>query len=229
MPSTHTRISQVAHLVAVTGSAVTRDPHRVLSVDVLGTVNVLDAALAVGVDHVVCEFEGHGRATHRLIHTPALRAGPGRPPTPNNAYGISKWCVVQLAARYATERGLGITSIRLATLFGPGKAGLGGFGFTSALVERVRTGEPIEVTGADQRNDLLYVENMAQAVTAALDRPASGYWMVQIGYGTATSLAEFVEALHSVMPGSPRHRNNRVDDAGRGVGSYYPLRRRAGR
>jgi UDP-glucose 4-epimerase len=230
-------VEAVAHLSGVISGAAKHDPDRAVAVNVLGTLNVLEAAHESGLHHVVeissKAVVGPLTGRHGYPYYEPVPASIERRPT--NLYGMTKLCLEQLSERFCHDTGLAVTALRLATLYGPGKAGgtRDQFGFVGKIIERVFAGEAIEVTGGDERNDLLYVADMAQSVVRALECGLDGYRMFQIGAGAAYSMYELADALRAVEPSARIGVGPGLDPSGRGPGSYYvfdiePARRELG-
>lgn len=101
------------------------------------------------------------------------------PAQPFTTYGVAKLCAEQMLAVAGPARGTAVASLRAAFVYGPGQhAG----NVLPRFLERVRRGEPPVVygTGRDLRDDV-YVGDVAQAVSVALARRASGTFNVASG------------------------------------------------
>ena len=89
---------------------------RIFEVNLLGTVELLEACLRHKVSRVVqlstgSVFGEQGRSSAWLDEgsSPAL---------PESLYGISKFAAERTCIRYATKRGIDVTALRLGTVFG---------------------------------------------------------------------------------------------------------------
>lgn len=132
-------------------------------VNVQGTENVLRAAVAANVKHVV------------LVSSVSVYGG-GADPTdesfpckPIDPYGISKWQAEQVAREIAEATGIRLTILRMATIFGEGDPGNIG-----RLMQAIDRGRFIWLgTGANQKS-LIYRGDAARAcVLAAQSRIGS--------------------------------------------------------
>jgi UDP-glucose 4-epimerase len=218
-------VDRIAHLAGLVGGIVNRDPDRAIAVNVVGTMNVLEAASRAGLGHVVVISSKAvvGPLDGRYVHPHYDLVPDDIARRPDNVYGLTKLALEQVAERHAIRTGLAVTALRFATMYGPGKAGgaNSAFGFVSTLVERVLAGEDVRVDGGDQRNDLLYVGDMAQSVVRALAHPGDGYRLFQIGTGRAESLHDVAAALVSAAAPGRLEVESGLDPSGRGPGRYY--------
>ncbi|NHA66688.1 NAD-dependent epimerase/dehydratase family protein [Phycicoccus flavus] len=154
----------VVHLAAVRGGPGTLADFAV-NADLTDTV--LTAAVAAGVPAAVLasSISVYSEATTR----------PWREDddaVPANAYGLSKLAAEKVGARVAAESGLRVTSLRLGHLYGPLED-------NDYLVNRffrlALEGRPLRVTPpSDNRREMLYVEDAAQACLAAVGAGVDG-------------------------------------------------------
>lgn len=70
-------------------------------------------------------------------------------------------------------------------------------------------------------NDFVYCDDVAQAVTRALDARGEGYRLLQIGSGRLDSLHQFVDVVRKIIPTARISVGDGLDYAGRGLGSYF--------
>jgi len=91
------------------------DPAWDASVNVLGTVNVLEAARRAGVRRFVLASSG-GAVYGEQESFPASESHPRRPASP---YGVSKLCAEEYVAHFARAHGLSALSLRYANVYGP--------------------------------------------------------------------------------------------------------------
>jgi UDP-glucose 4-epimerase len=167
------------------GTSVER-PDYDAEVNVLGTVQVLEAARAEGT-HVV--FSSTGGAIYGECDGPAAEDAPRRPISP---YGISKLAAEEYVAGWNRLFGSRHVSLRFANVYGPRQeASLEG-GVIAIFLERMAAGEPTTIFGdGEQTRDFIYVGDVIRGVLAAIER-AGGVF--NIGTGVETS----VNDLHAV-------------------------------
>jgi len=110
----------IIHLAALQIPACRADPALGASVNVLGHVNMLDAARRLGV---------------RLIYTSSVAAKP-RPPqnAPATLYGVYKHACEEISRMYASDFGVASLGLRPHVVYGVGRDA----GETSAITEAMR-------------------------------------------------------------------------------------------
>ena len=76
---------------------------------------------------------------------------------------------------YARMRGLQFVALRFAQIYGPGKLQRHGpYGLFSQLVESPLAGRPVKIPrGGDQRDDVIYVDDIAEAIVSNSPAPAT--------------------------------------------------------
>jgi UDP-glucose 4-epimerase len=89
-------------------------------------------------------------------------------PAPTDAYGRSKLAAEQALARHSGR--MATVALRPPLVYGPGAKG----NFLS-LLRAVDRGLPLPLAAIDNRRSLIHVENLADAILAALDAPSGIY------------------------------------------------------
>lgn len=172
-------VSVVHHNVAQVPLA--KDRAKFWSVNVLGTRNVLEAALDAGVSKVI------------LVSSSAIYGVPERnpvdertPPRPREAYGRAKLEGEREAERFI-ERGLDVSIVRPRTILGHGRLGI-----FAILFEWVRTHRPIYLLGpGHNRYQFVHADDLADACLRADRRSgAESYLAGTDRYGTMRELLE---------------------------------------
>jgi nucleoside-diphosphate-sugar epimerase len=150
----------VIHLAAKVG--VTGPWDEFESVNVHGTVGLLDAARRAGVRGVVhVSSPSVAHAGHALV---GAGVAPADPSATRGHYATSK-AMAELAALDASSADLPVIAIRPHLVWGPGDTQLVG-----RIVERARQGRLALVGSGAALIDTTYVDNAADALVAALDR-----------------------------------------------------------
>jgi len=182
------RPQAVVHLAAQ--AAVTRsveDPMFDASVNVLGTINVLDACRQVGTDRVVYISTG-GAAYGDTDVLPTPEEHPTRAMSP---YGVSKVAAERYLECFAGLASMTELTLRLANVYGPRQRPDGEAGVVAIFAQRLLAGQRCTIYGdGEQTRDYVYVGDVAEAAELALGSSARG--VVNISTGRETS----VNALH---------------------------------
>jgi UDP-glucose 4-epimerase len=128
-------------------------------VNVIGTVNTLEAARAVGAEIV---FSSTGGAIYGDVQRPAAEDDPRRPVS---AYGIAKLAAEAYIEGWNRIHGSGHSVLRFANVYGPRQSAALEGGVVSIFMERLQRGEETLVFGdGEQTRDYVYVGDVVQAV-----------------------------------------------------------------
>ena len=156
----------VLHYAAQAGVRYSLEaPHAYTAANIEGFLNVLEAARAMPVAHLLyassSSVYGGNTALPFRESDPVLR--------PVSLYAATKRANELMAQTYAHLFGLPMTGLRFFTVYGPwGRPDMAYWRFTEALF----AGRPIEVYDAEHMaRDFTYVEDAVQAVLALAERP----------------------------------------------------------
>jgi nucleoside-diphosphate-sugar epimerase len=192
----------VLHMAAIAGiDTVVRSPIRTMKVNILGTVNLLDALEPVMAQverflfFSTSEVFGSYAYKRRESETTNLQpVGEGR-----WTYSVGKLAAEHLVHSYHRECGLPTVSIRPFNVYGPGQVGEGA---VHVFISRALQGLPLQIHGeGDQIRSWCYIDDMVQGVLLCLEKDEAIANVFNIGNprGTITirSLAEKIVALSS--------------------------------
>lgn len=166
------------------------DPLFDASVNVLGTVNLLEAARAAGTRRVV--FASSGGAIYGEQEAfPAAETHPRRPASP---YGVSKLCGEEYLALFERAQGLSTLSLRYANVYGPAQNPHGEAGVVAIFLHRwLSGGQPVINGDGEQTRDYVYVEDVAGINAAALESDERG--ALNVGTAVETSVNDLATRL----------------------------------
>jgi nucleoside-diphosphate-sugar epimerase len=160
------------HCAAIAGvETVLESPVRTMRVNVIGTYNALEAALATAdtlerfVDFSTSEVFGtHAYNVHEGQVSTIGSVGEAR-----WTYAVSKLAGEHMAHAYHDELGLPTVTVHPFNVFGPGQIGGGAI---RAFIEAALAGEDLTVRGdGSQIRAWCYVTDMVRGVLACLERP----------------------------------------------------------
>jgi UDP-glucose 4-epimerase len=206
----HRRPEVVFHLAAQTDprASVAR-PMFDAEVNVLGTLNVCEAALAAGTRKVV--LAGSGGTRYGIPESiPVRESHPQRPVSPS---GVSKKAAGEYLHYYREVRGLEYTELALANVYGPRQSPDGEAGVVATFTAQMLAGRRPNLYGdGAQTRDYLYVDDAVDAFVRAAER--GGGLLVNIGTGVETSVREVYDALAQLTgyPESPHPAPARVGE-----------------
>ncbi|MCM2282479.1 MAG: NAD(P)-dependent oxidoreductase [Bdellovibrionaceae bacterium] len=212
-------IAGILHLAAVVPKQIAdQDPVRVLEVNVLGTVNVLEALRklkATGADvpwlfyastsHVYASSEKPLRETDLLA--------------PFTIYGRTKLQAEEWVRIYQDNFGILSCTGRIFSFTGPGQPS---YYFVPAMVKKITqapAGGVVQVGGITGTRDFLRVDQVASTIMGLAERRHVG--VINIGTGVPAPLesivrevarrAERTDLKIEVLPDPPTHLNANVD------------------
>lgn len=216
----------VFHLAAQSRVAPSvTDPLHDAEVNILGTLNVLEAARLSGARKVV--FASSGGAIYGSgVKLPAKESAVKVPESP---YGVSKKIVEDYFTWYSSHHGLASTLIAPANIYGPRQDDSleGGVVavFASAMLER----RQIEIHGDGlQTRDFVFVDDVCDAFLQAADK-GDGL-LVNVGSGKETTIIDLFDALAEVTgyPDQPVFTAPRPGDVHRSVVSITAAKKALG-
>jgi len=183
----------IVHLAAQADVRVSvDDPGLDTAVNVLGTVNVLEAARKVSVRVV---FASTGGAIYGECERPAREDDPREPLSP---YGCAKLAGEEYLATFSRLYGVHHVSLRLGNVYGPRQDPHGEAGVVAIFLGRLRDGERCRIFGdGRQTRDYVYADDVARATLLGLAREDGGVF--NVGTGRETSVVELYDACLAVV------------------------------
>jgi UDP-glucose 4-epimerase len=183
----------VFHLAAQASVPVSvAEPLFDAHVNVIGTLNVLEAARTAGSDRVVFAASGG-----TLYGDPDATAQPIKetlPHRPLSPYGVSKKAGLDYLVAYRELHALEFSALALANVYGPRQDPHGESGVVAIFAQRLVAGEPVTIDGdGEQTRDFVFVDDVVDAFVRAAER--GGGLVCNIGTGVETSVNEVYRIL----------------------------------
>jgi UDP-glucose 4-epimerase len=164
-------------------------PSEDAEVNVLGTINVLEAARRHGMQVVLASTGG---AIYGECDGPAPEDSPLRPLAP---YGVSKLAAEEYLAAYRRLHGTGHVSLRYGNVYGPRQDPHGEAGVVAIFLGHFAAGARVRIFGdGRQTRDYVYAGDVARATLAAVGREG----VFNIGTGIETSVLELYDLCRRV-------------------------------
>ncbi len=171
----------VVHLASIAGvDTVMRAPVRTMEVGLLGTINLLHAAIATGgirrfVD--VSTSEVFGRFAYKVTEGDITQLGVVG--EARWTYAVAKLATEHLAMCYHKETGLPAVSVRPFNVYGPRQVGEGAI---HHFVVRALRNEPIEIhNDGSQIRAWCYIDDLVRGLVACLVHPSAVGQVFNIG------------------------------------------------
>lgn len=178
----------IVHLAGILLPACATNPRRGAEINLIGTLNVFDAALKLGVP--------------RIVYTSSAAVfGPdsGAPPLPMSHYGAFKLACEGSARAYWHDHGLASIGFRPYVVYGPGRETGLTAGPTLACRAAAR-GEAYTI-GYTGTAGHIYVDDVAAAYEAALLRPPEGAHVFNLE-GVVADTQDFATEIARQVPGA---------------------------
>jgi UDP-glucose 4-epimerase len=170
------------------------DPSYDASVNVLGTVNLLEAAKRAGVRRFV--FASSGGAVYGEQEVfPATESHLRRPSSP---YGVSKLCGEEYLGLYQRQHGLSTLALRYANVYGPGQDPHGEAGVVAIFLAKMLAGiNPVINGDGLQTRDYVHVKDVARINALALEGKFEG--ALNVGTALETTVVSLAGILASAV------------------------------
>jgi UDP-glucose 4-epimerase len=181
------------------------DPIHDAMVNVIGTVNLLQAAAEAGTRKVVFTSSGgciYGEPDESRL--PVTEDQVFLPEAlPESPYGVSKKVVLDYLRYFAAVKDLDYTALALANVYGPRQEPASEVGLEGQVVaifcRKLLGHHPVTIYGdGNQTRDFVYVDDVVSAFMAARER-GSGE-LVNVGSGLELSVNELYSRLTELIP-----------------------------
>lgn len=176
----------VVHLAALLTPACAADPLRGAQVNLIGTLNVFEAAGRAGLKHVVY-------ASSAGVYGP----DDATQPRPTTLYGTWKLAAEGIARAYLADHGIGSVGLRPFVVYGAGRE-VGLSSGPSVACQAAVRGQPytIPFTG---RTGLVHVDDVVRAFAAALTPARPGAHVFDLP-GVIASMDDVIDEICRQVP-----------------------------
>jgi UDP-glucuronate 4-epimerase len=191
------QITHIVHLAALQVPFCKADPVRGAQVNVTGTVNVFESALACR-DQMQGLVYASSLAVFGPPHLyPEGRANDESPPSPGTLYGVYKLANEGTARIYAQDHGVGSVGLRPGTVFGVGRdQGLTSAPTLAMLAAAAGRGYHIPYGGASVYQ---FAPDVARLALSAARAAPDGAVVANLG-GASVTMDKMVMAIRDVAP-----------------------------
>lgn len=183
-----------------------REPEFDASVNIMGLINVLNAAVSVGSQRFV--FASSGGVLYGDVAEPAPETTPANPISP---YGISKWSGEKYLEFFTREHGLNTVALRYSNVYGPRQNPHGEAGVVAIFCTRMMQGQQATVNGDGKYiRDYVFVADVVDANVRALTSSSQGFSAYNVGTGIPTDVNQLSSALREYCQAELNQRNSEV-------------------
>lgn len=174
-----------------------RDPVSTYRVNVMGTVNVLEACRVIGgVRSIVVASSDKAYGDHDVL--PYTEAHELRP---KNTYDTSKACMDMVARSYASNYDMPVIVTRCSNVYGPGDTNVSRI--VPNTINRILRGKRPEIYSdvADMRREFIFIDDVVEAYCRLRDLRESDVF--NIGGTGETSILDLVDMIAVKMDMEP--------------------------
>ncbi|WP_438349683.1 NAD-dependent epimerase/dehydratase family protein [Paenibacillus sp. FA6] len=168
------------------------DPRFDADVNIMGTVNLLEACRAASVKRLIFSSTSavYGNLQSDLISEED-------PAAPISYYGLSKWTAEAYIRIFSTMHGIPFTILRYGNVYGPRQMPKGEGGVIAVFIQRIKDGLPLHIHGdGEQTRDFVFVKDVVQANISAI---TFGHReTIQISTGHSISINNLVQMLKQI-------------------------------
>lgn len=165
----------------------TKEPLEDVQNNLVAQINFLENCRQLN-DNARIVFTGTRGQYGRPEKTPVAENAAEKPLDVN---GVNKSAAEKLHLIYAETYGMKITALRLTNIYGPRASSKNYLGFIGYFVGQALRGKPLEVFGGAQKRDILYIDDLIEAMLVA-DKPGEVF---NIGSGRAVSVGEVANTI----------------------------------
>ena len=196
------------HAAQIDVRASVLDPAKDAGINLLGLLNLTEAAYEVGTSRIVYVSSG-GVVYGEPEQVPTPETAPKLPLSP---YGVTKLGGEFYLNYYRVVRGLEYVALRYSNVFGPRQDPHGEAGVVAIFCNRLLNGEPLTIFGdGEQTRDYVYVKDVVAANMLASnadmgDGSGLDARAFNVGTGVGTSVLGLADTLGGIAgSGLPRN------------------------
>ena len=190
------RVERVFHLAALPArGGASSWPAELHTVNVQGTLNVLQAATAEGVRRVVF-------ASCASVYGPADGAPLAEDslPRPASVFAASKLAAEVYCQAYQSAHHLETVILRFFAVYGPRQNALTEGAIVPALIDTLRRGQrPVIAGDGRDPRDFLYIDDAVETTLGAGDAPAAAGRVINVASGQMASVMEMLDILNRLL------------------------------
>ncbi len=176
----------IIHLAGPGGNVeCEKDPKNAISVNVLGTLNILEASKKINSKIIFASTrEVYGDSMKKISEKMQLK--------PKNINGITKMLAENLILSYSKENKNSYIILRFTNFYGETSVSKG----ISSMIKKSINGEKILVFGGQQKIDLIHFNDVVKSIIKAIDYKKSEIF--NIGSGESISILSLIKKIEKI-------------------------------
>ena len=198
------QITHIIHTAALVGAVSNLNPPQSIHINVIGTLNVLEAARLMKIQRVVyTSAKGiYGHIEGEYGHPTYKPLPEDHPKRPIRIYESAKLMSEHMGQFYRRTYGLEFVALRFSMTYGPGKlARHGAMSVLSQIVEGAHSGKSVKIEkGGDQKDDMIYNKDVAYGIYLACVAPKVRFDAYNIGMGVGYTLKDIANEVKRLIP-----------------------------
>jgi len=198
------KITHIVHTAALVGALSNQNPPQSIHINVIGTLNILEAARLMKVQRVVyTSAKGiYGHIDGEYGHPTYKPLPEDHPKRPMRIYESAKLMGEHMGQFYQRTYGLEFTALRFSMTYGPGKTVRhGAMSVLSQIIEGAYSGKAVRIEkGGDQKDDMIYNKDVAHGIYLACTVPKLRYDAYNIGTGVGFTLKDVANEVKRLIP-----------------------------
>jgi len=172
------------------------DPITTNDVNILGTLNILEAAKEFGIKRVVCASSSSIYGNSETL--PKVETMPVNPMSP---YALTKYAQERYCQIYYNLYGLETVALRYFNVFGPNQDPTSQY---SAVIPKfiklmIEDKEPVIYGDGTQSRDFTYVDNVVYANLLACNAEKAAGEVINVACGESYMLLELVKMINEIL------------------------------
>jgi UDP-glucose 4-epimerase len=181
------------HAAQMSVSRSVREPLFDAGVNLVGALNLLEAAREVGARFVFASTGGALYGDADVLPTPETY-----PAWPVSPYGVAKLSFEHYLHCYGVQHGLSYVALRYANVYGPRQNPHGEAGVVAIFCLKLFAGQPALINGDGRyTRDYVHVSDVVRANLAALDAPeVTGHF--NVGTGRQIDVNQLFELVREI-------------------------------
>jgi len=191
-------VDYVFHLSAHPLPASIKDPATDAKINILGSLNVMEAAKEKGVKKII--FSSASSIMGDVIQNPVSEEHPCKPKTP---YAVAKLCVEQYLRVYQELYGLNYVVFRFFNVYGPYQYPESG-ALIPVVMSRIIRGEEVFIFGDGSiARDFIYVGDIAEFYIKSIQKNIKNE-IFNMGTGRLTTIKKIIELIAETVGKEPK-------------------------